>query len=88
MLLLCPRGPFFCLPLSVVLPFDSQPKLLVSPCTLDSLWISSRVSVASKKVGFMALALKHVISKSFDIYFHRWRNGGPNQRKEYAIWCK
>jgi hypothetical protein len=44
--------------------------------------------VASKKVGFMVLDLKHIISENFDVYFHLWRNGWPNWRKEYALWCR
>jgi hypothetical protein len=47
-----------------------------------------RFSIASKKVGFMVLALKRIISTSFDVYFALWRNGSPNWRKEYALWCK
>jgi hypothetical protein len=47
-----------------------------------------RFSVASKKVGFMVLSLKRVITDSFDVYFHLWRNGGPNWRREYEIWCQ
>jgi hypothetical protein len=44
--------------------------------------------VASKKVGFMVLALKRTISANFDVYFYLWRNGSPNWRKEYALWCR
>jgi hypothetical protein len=47
-----------------------------------------RFSVASKKVGFMVLALKRIISANFDVYFYLWRNGSPNWRKEYALWCR
>lgn len=45
-------------------------------------------SVANKKVGFLVLSLRTVITESFDVYFHLWRNGGPNWRHEYALWLK
>lgn len=35
-------------------------------------------SVASKRVGFMMLALMHFISETFDVYFHLWRKDRPN----------
>jgi hypothetical protein len=47
-----------------------------------------RFSVATKKVGFMVLALKRIISANFDVYFDLWGNGSPNWRKEYALWCR
>jgi hypothetical protein len=47
-----------------------------------------RFSVASKKVGFMVLALNHITSASFDVYFDLWRNRSPNWRKKYALWCR
>jgi hypothetical protein len=45
-------------------------------------------SMASKRVGFMMLALMRFIFETFDVYFHLWRKDGPNWRKEYALWCR
>jgi hypothetical protein len=44
-----------------------------------------RFSLASKKVGFMVLALKHITSACFDVYFDLLRNKSPNWRKEYDL---
>jgi hypothetical protein len=45
-----------------------------------------RFLVASKVMGFLMQALKHVTTKHFDVYFHLWQDGGANWRKELSDW--
>lgn len=77
-----PLGPF-CSRCSIVLPFAFLLNLLVLLYTRFSVilrWFHVveesdhhfRFSVASKKVGFMVLDLKHIISENFDVYFQSW----------------
>jgi hypothetical protein len=50
-------------------------------------WMFS-FSISCKHVGFMVRNLKSFACKSFAIFFFLWSDGGPNWRKEYALWCK
>lgn len=45
-------------------------------------------SVSCKNIEFMVYNLKSFSCKSFSIFFHLWGGGGPNWRKDYALWCK
>jgi hypothetical protein len=45
-----------------------------------------RLSVASKEVGFMITTLRRITTAFFDVYFHLWRDGSPNWRKELCKW--
>ncbi|TVU42669.1 hypothetical protein EJB05_09088, partial [Eragrostis curvula] len=45
-----------------------------------------RFSVASKDVGLAVCALKRIISKQFDVYFHLWRDGGDKWERERKRW--
>lgn len=49
-------------------------------------WMFS-FSVSCKNVGFMIYKLKSISCKSFAIFFHFWGGGGPNWRRDYALWC-
>lgn len=44
-------------------------------------------SVSCKEVGFMVRNLKSFTCKSAIFFFH-WSDGGPNWRKDYALWCQ
>jgi hypothetical protein len=81
---------------------DSSQKLCVvfgthgTPPKLFSSWLffhlafikpcHFRFSIASKEVGFMITALRRITTKFFDVYFHLWRDDGPNWRKEFCKW--
>lgn len=43
--------------------------------------------VSCKSIGFMVYNLKSFSCKSFSIFFHLWGGGGPNWRRDYALWC-
>ncbi|KAK1602055.1 hypothetical protein QYE76_007951 [Lolium multiflorum] len=45
-----------------------------------------RFSVASRHVGFMVYSLRKFSTEQFKCYFHLWGFGGPNSRKEFAVW--
>jgi hypothetical protein len=45
--------------------------------------VISGFSVASKDVGLLVTSLKQVTTAHFDVYFHLWRDGGPNWRFEF-----
>jgi hypothetical protein len=45
-----------------------------------------RFSVASRFVGFDVYAHKRIITAHFDVYFHLWRDGGANWKKELDKW--
>ncbi|TVU01684.1 hypothetical protein EJB05_52841, partial [Eragrostis curvula] len=45
-----------------------------------------RFSVASKDVGLSVCALKRIIAKQFDVYFHLWREGGDKWERERRKW--
>lgn len=47
-----------------------------------------RFSVASKAVGYMVYNLRRVIARHFDVYFHLWRDGGADWRRDQASWEK
>lgn len=47
-----------------------------------------RFSVASKNVGFLVYSLKRIITDYFDVYFHLWRDGGANWKKERKQWLQ
>jgi hypothetical protein len=42
--------------------------------------------VASKQVGLEIYALRRIISKTFDVYFHLWRDGGADWIRERRKW--
>jgi hypothetical protein len=43
-------------------------------------------SVLCKAVGFFVYALRRVVAKSFDVYFHLWSNGAPHWEREKRLW--
>jgi hypothetical protein len=45
-----------------------------------------RFSVASKEVGPLITTMKRITTEHFDVYFHLWRDGGPNWRREVLKW--
>jgi hypothetical protein len=45
-----------------------------------------RFVVCSKDVGFWTSSLKSFSCKSFGVHSSLWSNGGPNWKREYAIW--
>jgi hypothetical protein len=45
-----------------------------------------RFSVASKAVGFLVAAKKHITTQNFDVYFSLWRNGGAIWQGEIKCW--
>ncbi|XP_066383846.1 uncharacterized protein [Miscanthus floridulus] len=47
-----------------------------------------RFSVASKNVGLLVRALKRITTDHFDIYFHLWRDGGADWKREWKNWEK
>lgn len=44
--------------------------------------------VFSKDVGFMIYRLRNYACKSLSIFFHLWSGGGPNWKRDFALWCK
>jgi hypothetical protein len=40
-----------------------------------------------KNVGFMIHKLKSFSCKTYAIFFFLWSSGGPNWRREVALWC-
>jgi hypothetical protein len=47
-----------------------------------------RFSVASKHVGLLVRALNRITTDHFDIYFHMWRDGGADWKREWRKWEK
>jgi hypothetical protein len=47
-----------------------------------------RFSVASKNVGLLVRALNRITTDHFDIYFHLWRDGGADWKREWKKWEK
>lgn len=45
-----------------------------------------RFSVCSKHVGLEITKLSAVSNRHFTCFFHLWSFGGPNWRREYALW--
>jgi len=45
-----------------------------------------RFAVASKDVGLFIASKRRIVAESFDVYFHLWRDGGPNWTKELKKW--
>lgn len=45
-----------------------------------------RFSVSSKEVGFWIYKLHKFLCKQFAILFFLWGNGGPNWRRDLALW--
>jgi hypothetical protein len=43
-------------------------------------------SVSCKNVGVMVYKLKSFSYKSFTAFFHLWGNGGPDWKRDYALW--
>jgi hypothetical protein len=43
-------------------------------------------SVSCKNVGIMVYKLKSFSCKSFTAFFHLWGNGGPDWKRDYALW--
>jgi hypothetical protein len=44
-------------------------------------------SVSCKDVGFMVYNLKSFVCKEFAVYFFISGRGGPNWRRDHALWC-
>lgn len=44
--------------------------------------------VSCKDVGFMVHKFKSFSCKKYSIFFFLWGNGGPNWRRDLAIWCQ
>jgi hypothetical protein len=42
--------------------------------------------VANKSVGLLIYSLKSYSCQQFHLFFHLWRNGGPDWYKEYSQW--
>nr|TKW22793.1 hypothetical protein SEVIR_4G251400v2 [Setaria viridis] len=40
------------------------------------------------QVGFMVCDLKRIITDSFDVYFHLWRDGGDSWVREERRWLR
>lgn len=47
-----------------------------------------RFSVASKHVSLLVRALNRITTDHFDIYFHMWRDGGADWKREWRKWEK
>ena len=47
-----------------------------------------KFTVSCKKVGLMVYKLNNFSCKSYSLFFALWREGGPNWRKEYDLFCK
>lgn len=47
-----------------------------------------RFVVSCKQVGFMVCDLKRIITDSFDVYFHLWRDGGDSWVREERRWLR
>jgi len=45
-----------------------------------------RFTVFSKRVGFVVYKLRRFIGRSFDVYFHLWKNGVPHWEREKILW--
>lgn len=48
-------------------------------------WMYS-FTVSCKDIGFMVHRLRSFSCKTFAIFFFLWSRGGPNWRKEFALW--
>ena len=46
-----------------------------------------RFEVHSKAVGFLVYNLRSFVCHSFAVHFALWGNGGPNWKREFAVWC-
>lgn len=57
--------------------------LLQVVCLADRVF---RFAVCSKHVGLDILKVSAVSNQSFLCFFHLWSFGGPNWRREYAMW--
>lgn len=44
--------------------------------------------VSCKEVGFLIYKLKQFTCKQYSIFFFLWGKGGPNWRRDYALWCQ
>ena len=47
-----------------------------------------KFTVSCKKVGLMVYKLNNFSCKSYSLFFALWREGGPNWRKQYDLFCK
>jgi hypothetical protein len=45
-----------------------------------------RFSIAPKNVDLLVTSKRRVTTEHFDVYFHLWRNGGPNWWVEFQKW--
>jgi len=47
-----------------------------------------KISVSCKQVGLLIHSLKRITTSHFDVYFHLWREGGAEWRREMAKWLE
>jgi len=47
-----------------------------------------KISISCKQVGLLIHSLKRITTSHFDVYFHLWREGGAEWRREMAKWLE
>ena len=47
-----------------------------------------KISISCKQVGLLIHLLKRITTSHFDVYFHLWREGGAEWRREMAKWLE